>query len=199
MILFFKKRYWIYVDFSAWLIRTHEKIKPFISINVPFFSIVLVLIWISWFHVWIFICIKINLGYWHTHTTNENRSTKYRFVKHSFTTSTCICIHLFMSFVFQSIFICVSCVKYLYSPKICNETNKKAKPTISSRQNGKFYFQTKIQPHLTSTQFFFIEISTWEFFEIALYFSHEMFSMRCSILPFFMYKLFFYFNVNVGL
>lgn len=90
---------------------------------VPLFPrIVLVLIWISWFHVWIFILfrIKINLGYWHTHTHKiEQQNT--RFVNHSFTKYTCISGYIYLwVFVYHSIFIRVVCLCAwnIYSPKL---------------------------------------------------------------------------------
>lgn len=166
------------IDFSVWYARI-EKRKPFISINAPLFgdcfgvNLNFVISCVDFF----FIRIKINLSSIDTHA--YKRATKYRFVQHSFTTYI-VFVHIYLCVLCCSRFLFVSCVKYL-QPKICNETNQKTRShtrttNIPSRQNGKFYFsQPKLNRISPAVKSFSIEISTWEFFEIALYFSHEMF------------------------
>lgn len=110
--------------------------------------IVLVLIWISWFHVWIFMRFKINLGYSHTRVCvcaqKELQNTDL-FSIHSQHAHVFVYIYLWVLCSSRILFVsCVSCVcvcvKYIYCPNLQRTTTAAATTNIPSRQNGKFYF-----------------------------------------------------------
>lgn len=83
-------------------------------------------------------------------------------------------------------------VKYLQSVFATTHTRTQRKPKSKNMFHRDKMANFISKPKLNRiSRFFYLR-----FFENALHFSHEMFSMRCSVLPFF-YVIFFLFSVSL--
>lgn len=138
------------------------------------------LIWISWFHVWIFLFVQINLTY-PKERKNDLQNTVLLGIYSQYVCMAYICVYN-MSLCFSRCVICV--VWNIYSPNLQQQTKK-----VPSRQNGKFYFQTKIERHLTSRFLFSLKFLPEILWNCASFLAWNVFHAMFHF-TFFLCKLF---------